>query len=278
MSVKSLAPWFGSNRLLAPHVGKALAGCNWVGVPFAGGMCELPHITARTVLVNDLHRGVINLARCVREHHLRKELVRKLEGTIFHPDTLAEAQRVYAADDAPRVVKAWAFFVCAWMTRSGSAGTADETTAKLALRWTAGGGDSAVRFRSAVRAIAEWWPTFQRCTFSVMDAFDFLARCEDRKGHGVYCDAPFPGAGQEYKHGPKSDADDIAFHTRLRDTLARFERTRVVCRFYRHPLIEDLYPADRWTWQDLEGGRKQTGAKAPEVLLVNFPEVQGCPT
>lgn len=269
--VTTLVPWFGSNRTLAPLVGEALAGCEWVGIPFAGGMCEVPHIAARTVLVNDLHRGVINLATAVREHWMRQTLVRRLNDTVFHPDTLAEAQRIYAADDAPRVVKAWAFFVVCWMTRSGAAGTPGETTGGPALRWTAGGGDSAVRFRSAVRAIAEWWPTFQRCTFSVMDAFDFLARCGDAAGHGLYCDPPFPGPGAGYRHHcGKTDAEQVEWHTRLRDALARFRAARVVCRFYDHELIRDLYPEPAWEWRRLTG-RKQTNEAAPEVLLINRP-------
>jgi hypothetical protein len=49
----AIAGWFGGNRLLAPRVGAALEGCNHVVILFAGGMCEVPHITARTILVND---------------------------------------------------------------------------------------------------------------------------------------------------------------------------------------------------------------------------------
>src|SRR5206468_665832 len=30
----------------------------------------------------------------------------------------------------------------------------------------------------------------RRCTFSTDDAFDFLARCEDAPGHGIYCFLP----------------------------------------------------------------------------------------
>lgn len=62
-SVTSIASWFGSNRMLAPIVGQELAGVPWVGIPFAGGMSELVHITARTLQVNDLHEHVINLVR-----------------------------------------------------------------------------------------------------------------------------------------------------------------------------------------------------------------------
>jgi len=32
--------------MLGAHVGKALQGCSWVGIPFAGGLCEVPHIDA----------------------------------------------------------------------------------------------------------------------------------------------------------------------------------------------------------------------------------------
>lgn len=27
----AIAPWYGSNRILAKHVGEELAGCTWVG-------------------------------------------------------------------------------------------------------------------------------------------------------------------------------------------------------------------------------------------------------
>jgi hypothetical protein len=33
-AVTALAPWFGSNRILAENVGKAVAGSSWVGIPF----------------------------------------------------------------------------------------------------------------------------------------------------------------------------------------------------------------------------------------------------
>lgn len=265
-AIGALAAWFGSNRSLAHLVGEHLAGCEWVGVPFAGGMCEIPHIKARTVLVNDLHRNVINLATCVRDWWLRKTLLSRLRDTIFHPDTLAEAQRILAEDDSPRVVKAWAYFVVCWMTRSGTAGTDQERTASLALRWTAGGGDSAVRFRSAVRSIAEWSRVFARCTFSTMDALDFLDRVNDADGHGAYCDPPFPDAGERYSHS-FAEADQ----RQLAAKLASFRRVRCVVRFYDHPLIRELYPESLWTWHRPEGGKTQANKAAPEVLLVNRP-------
>src|SRR5581483_2099678 len=67
VKITCLAPWYGSNRMLAAHVGKALDGCSWVGLPFCGGMSEVPHIKARTIVCNDRHRAILNLAAVVRD-------------------------------------------------------------------------------------------------------------------------------------------------------------------------------------------------------------------
>lgn len=256
-------------------MGESLTGCEWVGVVFAGGMAEVPHIDAQTILVNDLHRGIINLATCIRQDHLRRPLLRRLRGTIFHPDELAEAQGIYSFDASSEIAKAWAFFVIAWMSRSGKAGTESEANGSIATRWSATGGDSAVRFQSAIRSIAEWGRVFRRCTFETMDALEFLLRCEDKKGHGIYCDPPFPGAGRRYKHNAgKTDAEERKWHTRLRDGVQRFEQTRVVMRFYDHPLIRELYDPSRWDWKFLDGGKTQANETAPEVLLINRTEAK----
>src|SRR5687767_7607129 len=90
MKTTALAPWFGSARMIAPLIAKELRGCKWVGVPFAGGMSELAHIKASTIVVSDLHRHVINLARVVAE---RRELLQsQLVALTFHPDELRDAQ------------------------------------------------------------------------------------------------------------------------------------------------------------------------------------------
>src|SRR3989442_1336237 len=102
-TINALAPWFGANRLLGEHVGHHLRGCEWVGIPFCGGMSELAHIDARTVLVSDLHRHVLNLARVVADEALCSQLRTRLDATPFHPDILAHAQywcRVMETDAA----------------------------------------------------------------------------------------------------------------------------------------------------------------------------------
>lgn len=282
MAINALASWYGSNRMLSRHVGEELSGCSWVGVPFSGGMSELQHITARTILVSDLHRHVINLARVVASG---ANIARKLSGMPFHEDVLSSAQlycSVMETQDTSQLTEAdrwdWAvnYFICCWMGRSGKAGTTDEFKGGPAIRWNAGGGDSNVRYRSAIRGLVEWRRIMQRCTFETTDVFEFLARCIDQLGHGLYLDPPFPGVGRKYRfNAGKTDVSEREWHTRLRDDLLRFTSTRVVLRFYDHPLIRELYPdstSTRWHWRFLTG-RDQANNDKAEVLIMNQPSL-----
>lgn len=279
--ISALAGWFGSNRMMAPHVGEALAGCSWAGVVFAGGMSEVPEITARTIVCNDLHRHIINLGRVTASDTLRPQLIRSLRRKVFHPEELAAAQR-YCWDNepsgSPDLVAAENYFVSCWMGRASKAGLipCDEFTGRPSIRWKADGGDSAVRYFSALRMLGTFAKTLRRCTFETMDAFDFLARCEDLDGHGVYADPPFPEAGRRYKHNAgQTPAEERAWHTRLRDALLRFRHTRIVVRFYDHPLIRELYSKSDWIWREFVG-RKQSNEYAPEILLLrNLPDQPG---
>lgn len=277
MSTNALAPWFGSNRTLAHHVGAALAGCEWVGVGFAGGMSELKHITARTVVVNDLHRHVINLAYTVGQNGA--ELAAYLDALPFHPDTLARAQeRCQLIEGGERVGPehtfewAAAYFVCAWMARNGTAGTDREFKTGLSVRWDAGGGDSAARFRNATESLRDWQEVMKRCTFTILDVFAFLCRVKDDPRHGLYLDPPFPDAGDAYRHKFTE-----AHQHQLAERLTRFDRCRVVVRFYDHPLIRALYPEPFWSWHHLTGGKRQTNTAAPEVLLIRNPPADPAP-
>lgn len=260
--------------MLGHAVGEELRRCNWVGIPFAGGMAEVPHLDARTINVNDLHRHVMNLAAVMGHPKLGPRLYRELRRMPFHPDTLAGAQSICKAvvtnppTDDPADLRwdlrwAVAYFICAWMTRHTSAGTPQEFSGGLSTRWSATGGDSAAHYHGAIRAINSLRRTLQRCNFTTLDYRPFLGKCKDEPGHGIYCDPPFPGAGDKYTHR-FTPAD----HQHLACLLHTFVKARVVVRYYDTPWVRQLYPS--WTWRELTG-RKQTNAEAPEVLIINGP-------
>lgn len=278
MKTNALAPWYGSNRTNAHRPAEFLRGIDWLVVGFAGGMSELKYLRARTILVNDRHRHVINLARVVRDQHdVLKDMLQKCS---FHPDELAESQEfcknaeviggAMAIGDnslfgVPVIVNemewAYHYFVCAWMARNGTAGTKDEFDQSMSLRYTATGGDSAVRFRSATESLAEWSRLMRNWTFTTDEVFEMLQKCHDKPGHGGYFDAPWPGDGDAYKHGG-GDFD----HARLAADLESLRSMKVVVRYGDCELVRALYPEDKWKWHLLDGRTQANKAKA-EVLL-----------
>lgn len=270
MRINALAQWYGGNRILAASVGTALGRLRWCGVPFAGGCAEIPHINTTSGVANDLHRHIINLARVVRDSVLVERLVELLDQLLFHPDELRAAQRRCrerdwgcTIPDAPDVEWAADYFAACWMGRGGQAGTDREFDQSLSLRWTSSGGDSAVRFRSAVDSLRTWHDALRRWSFSSIDAFEFIANVRDADGHGLYVDAPWPDAGEDYQHSFTCDQQ-----IKLAQALSRFERTRVVVRYGDHPLIRELYQQPRWTWLR-QTSRNQRNGATPEVLLAS---------
>lgn len=283
MKIKSLANWFGSNRVNAEAVGVQLGKLDWCGIAFMGGGPEIPHIRTRGGVANDLHRHIVNLARCVATR--RAELSAILEGMIFHPDELARAQRICIereADEAdlfgeskPRAGEEpdaeWgaAYFACCWMGRGGEGGKTGELQQPLSTRWTSSGGSSARRFQSAIDSLDAWREALKGWEFSCMDGLAFLDRCKDQPGHGVYIDSPWPDAGKDYKHR----VDDRTFHRKLFERAVRFKSARVVIRYGDHPLIRGLHEqlmGDGWTMVKATT-RTQANTECDEFLLVNGP-------
>lgn len=265
MKIAAVAPWFGSNRMLAEQVGKLLEGCSWVGIPFAGSMAEVPHIRASTIVVSDIHWRIINLARVMADTKSGPRLIRRLRRVIFHDQIFRESQEWLKNKQLPTIIDedaAYHYFIAAWMGRSGKAGTKHELGGSISTRWDAGGGDSAIRFFNAVESIKSWRHTLKRCTFLSVDAFNFISKVKDSAKNGIYCDPPFPGPGDSYEHSFTLEQQRL-----LAKDLLRFNNTRIVCRFYDVPLIRELYQESDWIRRCLEG-RKQTNDVAPEVLLV----------
>lgn len=298
MTTNALAPWYGSDRMVCERIGRELDGHPCVGIPFCGGLSVAKHITARTLICADLHRHVINLANVAKDRTLGPLLYRRLRRLAFHPHALAAAQAkcqeieqsaevsglfgggVQPVAEPRDLEWAVAYFVCAWMARNGDAGTDSEFRAGMSVRWDAGGGDSAGRFRSATSSLIAWRRVLSRGTFTVQDAFELIKSFLDRDEreqkkpaekrklrNALYVDAPWPGAGDCYRH--KFGANK---QLALATTLARFnpETTRVVVRFGDHPRIRELYPQDTWTWV-LRTSRAQDNGEVSEALIINGP-------
>lgn len=282
-----VVPWFGAARKAATFFGNQLRGCKWVGVPFCGSLAEVPAILAagaREVVVNDAHRGLINMIRVMADARAGAALYRRLRRTAFAPITLEEAQTfcrahepnwsdgLFGDSERKDAEHAFHYFVCAWGARSANAGTKGELSGKLAVRWDSGGGSSSWRFHGAAWSIREWRKVLTRCAVLCEDGFAFLEKVKDdskpTERVGVYVDPPWPGAGGAYQHSFGEGAEEETNHRRLAAALHRFRTTRVVLRTGGDPLTRSLYrEADGWTWLAVDG-RDQANARKCEWAVV----------
>ena len=276
--VTAFLPVFGGNRTNAERPGELLGKCDWIGVPFAGGMPEVPYLQARSIVVNDLHRHIVNCARACRDYSAG--MVEYLEQTIFHPDELARAQKYCKDIELARFVtnedvraevdgvngchfgSAVRYFITQWIGRSGNGSTPKELEGNISTRWTASGGDSNTRFRSATNAIHDFAREFRRCSFVCLDFRKFLEQVNDSETTGLYLDAPWPDAGDEYLH-PFTEQDQ----NELWGALSRFRNARIVLRFGEHGKIRSLYrEQDGWRWIEASG-RTQGNSKQTEWFI-----------
>ena len=272
MSVTAPLLYYGSNRHNAEVPGQLLDRCDHVSVVFAGGMSECMHIRARSLVVNDAHRHVINFARTAADEELGPQLERRLQEIIHHPDELRDAQDYCRLLDLPGRAEcdplewAEAYFICCWMARHETAGTKREFDAGFSVRWNANGGDSATHFRSGVAFLSEFRKSMLRTNFVCMDFREFLQHVKDETQCGIYADPPFAGPGRKYKH-TMNDGD----HHDLANDLNRREHNTIVCRFYAHPLVDGLYPESKGWNRVTVQGRKQTNEKVEEIWLLKEP-------
>lgn len=279
MKQNRLVPWFGCDLAVAERIAKKLSGRAHVAIPFAGSAAIVPFLKVRSGVLNDLHRHVVNLFRCIARDDARSELLTILDATLFHPDELSRAQRRCieheanfdeslfgprkpAGSDEPDPRWAADYFAACWMGRGGHAGTAGEFTQNLAVRYTAGGGDSARRFRSAIESLDAWSAALKSWQCTCLDAVELLYSIPDGKDNAIYCDPPWPEVGDKYNHRFSENQ-----HRRLAARLGVYTATRVVLRYSDHPLARDIYrPCDGWTIEATES-RSQQNTAVSEIII-----------
>lgn len=284
MKIKSVAPWFGSKRTLAPEIVIELGKHSAFWDPFCGSLAVLfakPISSHETV--NDLHGDVINLARVVADPELGPDLYGRASRILACEAMLAEYDEKIRHDeydsDELNVERALAYFISSWLGRNGFSGLKkSERGQKVAVRWTPSGGHGGQRFASAVESIPDWHYRLKRpLVLDRRDGMEMLARIDDHPRVAIYIDPPYLVKSDQYVHDFESNegsmfGDD---HQRLSDALHRFKKARVVVSYYDHPRLARLYPG--WTKRTFDvakttgRGRGETGKRAIEVLLMNGP-------
>lgn len=276
MSFNAILPYFGSKRQMAYTIVETLGEHKSYLEPMCGSLAVLlSKPKCRREVVNDLHGWVINLARVVQDDELSAALFERLSRTAFCESLYRDSQAWLGykptgpegRSPTERLSEAYHYFVVSWMGRNGLVGSEKELGTGFSHRNGNSGGDPATRFRNAASNIPAWWERLRGVTILNRDAFRVLDEAADEDGLCLYMDPPYITKGAKYLHDFYSED-----HTRMADSLTRFQKARVVLSYYDHPLLETLYPG--WRKIDVSVNRNMGHTsgkveKAPEVLLVN---------
>ena len=272
--------------MLAPRIVQELGKHRQYFEPFCGSMSVLfAKDPVRNETVNDLHGGLICLARVVADPRLSVQLFDRLQRTLFCEALLSDAQNILSRSQyCPPLVSldhAYWYFLASWMARNGVAGT-ERQDYNVAVRWTSGGGSPTIRFQSAIESLPAWHRRLTNVVISDRDAFAIIPKFEDSKDTAIYVDPPYPkhtrGSDHGYKHDfadPKNGLFDDQ-HSQLAEMLRNFKKSRIVVSTYECAQYRKLY--DGWTFvdckmlknlaaQNARGSRSKS--MAPEVLIVN---------
>lgn len=249
-SAGGLAPWFGAKRKLAPYVVERLGPHDSYIEPFCGSMAVLfAKARSRLEIVNDLNRDLVNVAACLAAPASARDLLGRLHFTIAAEELYREARercRHPYAGELGDVDRAYDAMLVWWLGRSGTAGTRKSRTS-FSARFSPNGGTAGGRWRALVNSV----PWFARRLAGVdvlnRDALDVLGGVRDTANTAVYVDPPYVKKSIEYEFdSPKAPTAAREWHAKLAAACNRFERARVVVSYYPHPILDELYPTDRW--------------------------------
>lgn len=275
--IKAIAPWAGAKRTLAPLIVGELGPHDAYYEPFCGSCAVLfQKPPVRHEVVNDLNRDLTNIAVVLQTRHLAAELLVRLHLTLASEELYRDSRERVLSRFVGRlgdVDRAYHTMVTWWLGRNGIAGTRRSRTS-FSARFTKRGGSGGVRFRNMVNSVPFFSRRLERVDVLNRDAFEVAEKIDDEAGAAVYFDPPYVEKNLEYEH------DFVrADHERLAKIAGRFEKARVVISYYPHPLLDELYPADKWrrVTRVVNKSIRNTNTravgvtKATELLLVNGP-------
>lgn len=291
MKIKAIVPWFGSKRTLASRIAAECChadgrppksfwdlACGSMAVSLAMPRCAHHHAV-------DLHDDLLNLARVIQDGVLGPKLYRQLRRVVNHEALFKEAkQRLHQAEglfadkaEVDPLQRAFDFFIVSWQGRNGVAGT-ERVNYQPAVRWTSGGGHGAVRFAGAVASIPAFRRRLRDITIVQRDLFHVLEKIDDQHGTVVYIDPPYIRDGEARSGACRYEHDFVPRqHLRLRDSVRRFSKARIVVSYYDNATLREWYSG--WTFVEatmqknlhVQNRRGNGQCEAPEVLIINGP-------
>lgn len=279
--LRSCVPWIGGKHYLAPSIVKCFPEphrYDYYVELFCGGvsvMLNKPRYD-HTEIINDHNEWLINFWMTLRDYP--QELERGLKSLPYSRKVFYEYRdSLFAGEDLPQVELAQRWFYVLYCSYRRVVDA--KATWSNGLPGKSGNRGKAAEPHSYRNAVRLFERLNSRLEETMIDGRDFEAvfRQYDSPRTFLYCDPPYVGYENYYQ--PRKDGKRIEtqhledIHTRLARCL-NSAQSLVALSYYDDPLIDKLYPADKWRRAHFDvpkhTSRKQDKSRAHELLLMNF--------
>lgn len=273
--LRSPLPWIGGKHYSARFIIEQFPAAEDFDVfvdVFGGGANVLLNkpVGKHLEVYNDTNDDLVNCWMHLRDHH--KEMVERLSTLPFARSLYYQYHTsLFDGTELPlleRAVRWYYVLVCSFraqveITPSG---------------WLNGARNAGNLHSHTYRRLPDLLaPIAERFRFVEIDNRDFEKVVRQYESQLdlktlLYCDPPYIDSEHYYK--TSKDADSTMFHQRLARVL-NATPAMVALSYYDHPLLDELYPADKWQRDFFETTKhsqrtKATRDKAREVLLRNY--------
>jgi len=119
-------------------------------------------------------------------------------------------------------------------------------------------------YSNALRRLAEFGKFFRETIIECLDYQELIAKYGHRRNCVLYCDPPYVDTERLYAH-QFTRGDHVFLANALFHSPAH-----VVCTYYDHPLIRELYPPQFWLWESVQATKNSQFVKGNKASTTEW--------
>ncbi|MBW2644580.1 MAG: DNA adenine methylase [Deltaproteobacteria bacterium] len=261
-------PYIGGKYKLAGQISKRLhaTGKTCLVDVFGGSGAVTIHSGYNRRIYNDINCDFINLFKVMADDKQRAALLRKLKWTpasrqIFNEDHAIHVKGGHSfkeVDDPVERARMTFYkhiFCFGGKVRSGGFAVSFKDCDYM---------KEVNKYNNVLKSFAKFGRFFRNTVLENLDFVVLIEKYGHKEGVVLFVDPPYPDFSAYYRDNLTED--------RQRELASLLIRTPapVICTFYDHPLVRELYPEELWKYEVVGGSKNsiQGGSRSADELIM----------
>jgi DNA adenine methylase len=246
----SVIPYIGGKHRIAGRLAEYLraTGADTLVDVFGGSAAVLLNSGFKKRIYNDISGDLVCLFRVLADSCSRGSLLKRLRWMPASRQVWNELSRGYVAhlfsfgyfaDPIERAAATFFRHQFSFGGKGRSGGLSISTLDRHGIK-------EIVRYQGALRRMARLGKFFHNTMIENLDYADCVSLYGIKSNCVLFIDPPYVGTECYYPGRRFSQGDHVFLANQLAGCKAA-----VVCTYYDHPLIRDLYPSPMWRWENI---------------------------